>query len=160
MHSAHSLLGVNNVGTPASHNTIHLPRSTNVPHNPYVPHTHVALQPMPGFMQDQYNLKFPHYYHQQHQAPPYTHLLHGYVHGPPFPWGHHQEEDDGHPFTYDVMAILVPTTFKQPTNLEAYDGSINPQEHLKGFRATMLLLGAPDAIMCHAFSTTLKKDGL
>ena len=55
------------------------------------------------------------------------------------------------------MAIHVPTTFKPPTNLEQYDGSINPQEHLEGFRATVLLFGAPNAIMCRALFTALKK---
>ena len=37
---------------------------------------------------------------------------------------------------------------------------MDPQEHLDDFRAAMLLSGAPNTIMCRAFSTTLKKAGL
>ena len=58
------------------------------------------------------------------------------------------------------MVTPIPATFKQPSNLEAYDGSTIPEEHLEGFRVAMLLSGAPDAIMCRTFSTTLKKAGL
>ena len=58
------------------------------------------------------------------------------------------------------MAVLVPPSFKQPINLEAYDGFTNLQEHFEAFKATMMLSGTPNAIMCHAFSTTLKKASL
>ena len=58
------------------------------------------------------------------------------------------------------MAVPALASFKPPMNLNAYDGSTDPQEHLEGFRAIILLLGVPDVIMCRAFSTTLKKMGL
>ena len=58
------------------------------------------------------------------------------------------------------MVILVSASFKPPTNREAYNESTDPQEHFEGFRATMLLSSTLDAIMCHAFSTTLKKARL
>ena len=52
--------------------------------------------------------------------------MHHYAYGLDFSWGRHQEEDDGHPFTYDVMAVPVPFSFKPLANLDAYDGSTNP----------------------------------
>ena len=55
------------------------------------------------------------------------------------------------------MAVPVPTNFKQPTDLEAHDGSTDPQEHLEGFRAAMLLSSILNMIMCRAFSLILKK---
>ena len=58
------------------------------------------------------------------------------------------------------MQVLVPANFKPLTNLEQYDGSIDPQEHLEGFRVVMLLFGALNVIMCCTFSTTLKKASL
>ena len=58
------------------------------------------------------------------------------------------------------MVVLVPISFKLPTNLEQFDGFTNPQEHLKGFKATILHFGALDAIICHAFFSTFKKIGL
>ena len=57
------------------------------------------------------------------------------------------------------MEILVCPSFKPPTYLEQYDGLIVPQEHLEGFKATMLLSSTPNA-MCHAFSTIVKKASL
>ena len=63
----------------------------------------------------------------------------------------------GHPFTYNVMAIPVPATFKPFSSLESYVELIDPQEHLKGFCITMLLFDTLDTIMCQDFSTILRK---
>ena len=57
-----------------------------------------------------------------------------------------------------IFPILV--NFKPLTNLEQYNGSTDPLECLEGFKDVILLSNALDAIMCHAFSTTLKKAGL
>ena len=49
-------------------------------------------------------------------------------------WGNDllYEVDKGHPFTH-LMVILIPATFKPSLNLELYDESTDPQEHLEGF---------------------------
>ena len=76
--------------------------------------------------------------------------------------GYAPREDvgDSHPFTYEVMTIHILTNFKFPTKLEPYYGSTNPKTHLEGFQVAMLLSGAPDALMCCAFFTTLKKASI
>ena len=40
--------------------------------------------------------------------------------------------------------------------VENYDGSKDPLDHLKSFKTLMHLQGIPDEIMCKAFPTTLK----
>ena len=40
--------------------------------------------------------------------------------------------------------------------VEAYDGSKDPLDHLKSFKTLMHLQGVADKIMCRAFLTTLK----
>lgn len=40
--------------------------------------------------------------------------------------------------------------------LEAYDGSKDPLDHLETFKTLMHLQGVPDEIMCRVFPTTLK----
>ena len=40
--------------------------------------------------------------------------------------------------------------------VEAYDGSKDPLDHLKSFKTIMHLQGVADKIMCRAFLTTLK----
>lgn len=42
-------------------------------------------------------------------------------------------------------------------HLENHDGSTNPVDHLKSFKAVMLNHGATYGILCQAFPTTLKK---
>ena len=71
-----------------------------------------------------------------------------------------EEEYDGHPFTFEVMEVPVTSNFKPLTNLEQYNRLIDPQVHLEGFGVAMLVFGALDTIMCHAFSTKLKKTSL
>ena len=55
---------------------------------------------------------------------------------------------------FEVMEVLPTLAFKPPTNLEQYDGLTNLEEHLEGFRVTILLFNAPNAIMCYVFSTS------
>ncbi|XP_075663057.1 uncharacterized protein LOC142632563 [Castanea sativa] len=40
--------------------------------------------------------------------------------------------------------------------VESYDGSKDPLDHLESFKTLMHLQGVPNAIMCRAFPTTLK----
>ena len=40
--------------------------------------------------------------------------------------------------------------------VEAYDGSKDPPDHLESFKTLMHLQGVSDEIMCRAFPTTLK----
>ncbi|XP_075655046.1 uncharacterized protein LOC142625244 [Castanea sativa] len=59
------------------------------------------------------------------------------------------------PFTALVTSFPLPAKFRMP-QVEAYDGSKDPLDHLKSFKTLMHLQWAPDEIMCRAFPTTLK----
>ena len=59
------------------------------------------------------------------------------------------------PFTTLVTSFPLPTKFKMP-QVEAYNGSKDPFNHLESFKTLIHLQGAPDEIMCKAFPTTLK----
>ncbi|XP_019427165.1 PREDICTED: uncharacterized protein LOC109335486 [Lupinus angustifolius] len=65
-----------------------------------------------------------------------------------------------HPFTPAIMAYPLPSHFNRPTNMDQYDGTADPQDHLDAFEASMLFHGATDPIMCRAFPLTLKKAAL
>ncbi|CAL0328659.1 unnamed protein product [Lupinus luteus] len=65
-----------------------------------------------------------------------------------------------HPFTSTIMACPLPSHFTRPTNIDQYDGTTDPQDHLDSFEASMLFHGATDPIMCRAFPLTLKKAAL
>ena len=59
------------------------------------------------------------------------------------------------PFSQMIMQESIPPNFKFP-QFESYDGTSDPVDHLEAFRTMMLLHGAPDAILCRAFPSTLK----
>ena len=59
------------------------------------------------------------------------------------------------PFTASVTSYPLPSKFRMP-QVENYDGSKDPLDHLKSFKTLMHLQGIPDEIMCKAFPTTLK----
>ena len=59
------------------------------------------------------------------------------------------------PFTASVTSYPLPSKFRMP-QVENYDGSKDPIDHLKSFKTLMHLQGIPDEIMCKAFPTTLK----
>ncbi|KAL2481922.1 Retrotrans gag domain-containing protein [Abeliophyllum distichum] len=64
------------------------------------------------------------------------------------------EED---PFSLEVMVVPLPRDFKQ-SKMEKYDGSSDPVDHLRSFVDLMRLQATPDAIMCRAFSPTLRLE--
>ena len=59
------------------------------------------------------------------------------------------------PFTTLVTSFPLLLKFRMP-QVETYDGSKDPLDHLESFKTLMHLQGVVDEIMCWAFSTTLK----
>ncbi|XP_075633383.1 uncharacterized protein LOC142605840 [Castanea sativa] len=59
------------------------------------------------------------------------------------------------PFTAPVSSCPLPPKFHM-LQVESYDGSKDPLDHLESFKTIMHLQGVPDKIMCGAFPTTLK----
>ena len=59
------------------------------------------------------------------------------------------------PFTASVTSFPLPPMFCMP-QVESYDGSKDPLDHLESFKTLMHLQGVVDEIMCRAFPTTLK----
>ena len=57
------------------------------------------------------------------------------------------------PFTTFVTSFSFPPKFQMP-QVENYDRSKDPLDHLESFKTLMHLQGVPDEIMCRA--TTLK----
>ena len=58
-------------------------------------------------------------------------------------------------FTTSFTSFPLPPTFLMP-QVEAYDGSKDPPDHLESFKTLIHLQGMADEIMCRAFPTTLK----
>ena len=59
-------------------------------------------------------------------------------------------------FTLKIMEEPVPPRFKMPQT-ELYDGSTDLLDHLKAFKALMLLHRANGGTLCWAFLATLRK---
>ena len=59
------------------------------------------------------------------------------------------------PFTASITSFPLSSKFRMP-QVEAYDGSKDPLDHLEYFKTLMHLQGVADEIMCRAFPTTLK----
>ena len=59
------------------------------------------------------------------------------------------------PFIASVLSFPLPPKFRMP-QVESYDGSKDPLDHLESFKTLMHLQGVADEIMCRAFPTTLK----
>ena len=59
------------------------------------------------------------------------------------------------PFTNEVLNHPLPPKFCFP-QLESYDGSKDPLDHIESFKTLMLLHMTPDKVICRAFLTTLK----
>ncbi|KAF7835802.1 gag-pol polyprotein [Senna tora] len=62
-----------------------------------------------------------------------------------------------HPFTDDIISVEIPK-LKMPGPLDKYDGTTDPDAHIKAYRAAMLYAGATGEVMCRAFHSTLKED--
>ena len=58
-------------------------------------------------------------------------------------------------FTAPVTSFPLPPKFRMP-QVESYDGSKDPLDHLESFKTLMHLQGVADEIMCKAFPTTPK----
>ena len=59
------------------------------------------------------------------------------------------------PFIAPVTSFPLPPKFRMP-QVESYDGSKDPLDHLESFKTLMHLQGVADKIMCRAFPTMLK----
>ena len=59
------------------------------------------------------------------------------------------------PFTAFVTSFPRPSKFRTQ-QVEAYDGSKDPLNHLESFKTLLHLQGVADEIMCKAFPTMLK----
>ena len=59
------------------------------------------------------------------------------------------------PFMAPVTLFPLPPKFRMP-QVETYDESKDPLDHLKSFKTLMHLQGVANEIMCKAFPTTLK----
>ena len=60
------------------------------------------------------------------------------------------------PFIAFVTSFPLPSKFCMP-QVESYNGSKDPLDHLEFFKTLMHLQGVADEIMCRAFPTTLKR---
>ena len=72
----------------------------------------------------------------------------GHIYGNNLRYDCLDKADDGYPFIYEIMVILVFATFKPLSNIKLYNGSTDLQEHLEAFCVVMLLFSTLDAIMC------------
>ena len=59
------------------------------------------------------------------------------------------------PFTTEVLNRSLPLKFCLP-QLESYDSSKDPLDHIESFKILMLLQITPNEVLCRAFPTTLK----
>lgn len=59
------------------------------------------------------------------------------------------------PFTTAVLNCPLPLKFHLP-QLESYDNSKDPLDHIESFKTLMLLQMTPNEVMCRAFPTALK----
>lgn len=60
------------------------------------------------------------------------------------------------PLTRHIMEEPVLSRLRLP-QLDLYDGTTNPFDHLESYKALMQVQGATDALLCIAFSATLRK---
>ena len=59
------------------------------------------------------------------------------------------------PFTTSVNSYPLPPKFRM-LQVESYDGTKDPLDHLESFKTLMHLQGVADEIMCRTFPTMLK----
>ncbi|XP_058219832.1 uncharacterized protein LOC131330306 [Rhododendron vialii] len=61
------------------------------------------------------------------------------------------------PFTAEVMGLPLPRKFKM-LQLETFNGSTDPLDHLETYKSLMHLQAVPDEVMCRAFPVLLKRS--
>ena len=66
-----------------------------------------------------------------------------------------RQQEGAIPFTKEIMGKPLPPKFRMP-QLPTFTGKEDPREHIQNYESIMLLHGWEDAIMCRAFSITLK----
>ena len=60
-----------------------------------------------------------------------------------------------HPFTNTIIEVPLPEKWKG-FNLDRYNGSTNPDEHMDAYTTHMSLYTSDDAVLCRVFPTSLK----
>ncbi|GKV47960.1 hypothetical protein SLEP1_g54808 [Rubroshorea leprosula] len=68
---------------------------------------------------------------------------------------HHAADSIPHPMNTNITLEPYPTGFKIP-QLETYDGTKDPDDHLYAFYSCMQAQNASDALMCKIFPSTLR----
>ena len=63
------------------------------------------------------------------------------------------------PFTAEVLHFPLPSKFRIP-QIEAFDGTMDPMDHLNTYTNQMELHGYQDLVRCRAFAITLKGPAL
>ena len=63
------------------------------------------------------------------------------------------------PFTAEVVHFSLPAKFRMP-QIEAFDGTKDPVDHLNTYKNQMELHGYQDLVRCRAFAITLKGPAL
>ncbi|XP_031127682.1 uncharacterized protein LOC116029780 [Ipomoea triloba] len=58
------------------------------------------------------------------------------------------------PFSPDIMEVPLPKDFRLPT-IKAYTSTSDLRAHMTRYKATVVMIGASDAIICRAFLSTL-----
>ena len=54
------------------------------------------------------------------------------------------------------MNFDMPANFKFAVQIDPYDGTTDPQDHVEVFQQTMIFQGAKEPVICRAFPLTLK----
>jgi hypothetical protein len=60
------------------------------------------------------------------------------------------------PFTPAIMNFDMPANFKFAVQIDPYDGTTDPKDHVEISQQTMVFQGAKEPIICKAFPLTLK----
>ena len=83
-----------------------------------------------------------------------------YDHQPKHHLNYDVSNDDKMPFSDYIMSVKLPRGFKPSIDMEPYDGSFDPQEHMDAFKSRTALAGASDLVKCRASPIMLKKAAL
>ena len=60
------------------------------------------------------------------------------------------------PFVLAIMNFEMAVNFKFAVQIDPYDGTTNPQDHIEIFQQTMVFQGAKEPVICRALPLTLK----